>query len=609
MECIKGVNRSASAAFAPDGPYLAAGTMAGAVDLSFSSSANLNIFQLDFASDDTSFIQTGSAPISERFNRLTWGKPLADTEEYSLGVIAGGLVDGNIGLWNPKNLIHSSANENALIGNLSRHKEPFKTQGTVRGVEFIAQTPNLQASGADEGEICIWDITKPAEPTHFPPLKGRGSATQASTSFNGTTAVWDLKKQKPVISFTDSTRMPFSVLQWNPDVVTQLIVASDDDNSPALRLWDMRNIMSPVREFVGHTKGVIAMAWCPIDSSYLLTCAKDNRTICWDVNTGEIVSELPTGTHWNFDVHWYPKIPGVISASSFDGKIGVYNIEGCGRYGVGETDFGTVPLRPPKWYKRKAGVSFGFGGKLVSFHLTEAPTGSSVVYVYNIVTEDYLLSRSSDFEAVIKDGGERSSLRLFCEKKSHESKSEDERERWEFLKIMLEDDGTARTKLFSHLGFSPPPEEKDAQQSDTSDQGNALADNGATANGENRTIKESSIYPTDNGEDFFNNLPSPKADIPSSPAGIGFVSDVPGLAAEESQEGENGTEEGADPSFADAVQRALVVGYYKELLINAYLLVEWLMPWLLPMLVAFPCGRVRVINILRNLMSPLQHYT
>lgn len=41
----------------------------------------------------------------------------------------------------------------------------------------------------------------------------------------------------------------------------------------------------------------------------------------------QIVSELPAGTNWNFDVHWYPKCPGVISASSFDGKIGIYNIE------------------------------------------------------------------------------------------------------------------------------------------------------------------------------------------------------------------------------------------------------------------------------------------
>lgn len=34
--------------------------------------------------------------------------------------------------------------------------------------------------------------------------------------------------------------------------------------------------------------GVIAMSWCPFDSNYLLTCAKDNRTICWDTVTGEV---------------------------------------------------------------------------------------------------------------------------------------------------------------------------------------------------------------------------------------------------------------------------------------------------------------------------------
>ena len=37
-----------------------------------------------------------------------------------------------------------------------------------------------------------------------------------------------------------------------------------------------------------HSSGVIAMSWCPSDSSYLLTCAKDNRTICWDIVSGEV---------------------------------------------------------------------------------------------------------------------------------------------------------------------------------------------------------------------------------------------------------------------------------------------------------------------------------
>lgn len=38
-------------------------------------------------------------------------------------------------------------------------------------------------------------------------------------------------------SFTDPTsRRRCSALQWNPDVATQLIVASDDDRSPSLQV-------------------------------------------------------------------------------------------------------------------------------------------------------------------------------------------------------------------------------------------------------------------------------------------------------------------------------------------------------------------------------------
>jgi protein transport protein SEC31 len=44
------------------------------------------------------------------------------------------------------------------------------------------------------------------------------------------------------------------------------------------------------------------MAWCPQDASLLLSSAKDNRTICWDVTSGDIVCELPESKNWNFDV-------------------------------------------------------------------------------------------------------------------------------------------------------------------------------------------------------------------------------------------------------------------------------------------------------------------
>ncbi|KAM7263922.1 hypothetical protein ACFE04_001605 [Oxalis oulophora] len=581
MAAIKAVNRSASVALSPEGPYMAAGTMAGAVDLSFSSSASIEIFKLDFQSDGQDLPVVGESPSSERFNRLAWGKRSGSLEEFSLGLIAGGLVDGSIDLWNPLSLIRSEGSEKALVAHLARDKGP------VRGLEFNPIAPNLLASGADDGEICIWDLASPAEPSHFPPLRGTGAASQgeisylswnrkvqhilASASYNGTTVVWDLKKQKPVLHFSDSVRRRCSVLQWHPDIATQLITASDDDTAPSLKLWDMRHMLTPVKEFVGHTKGVISMSWCQSDSSYLLTCAKDNRTICWDTVTAEIVCELPSGTNWNFDVHWYPKIPGVISASSFDGKIGIYNIEACSRYVGGEDSFGTAhkaPLRAPKWYKRPVGASFGFGGKLVSFcPLLKSPGASpsaeaSEISVHSLVTEDNLVKRSSEFEAAVQNG-DRSSLRVLCEQKSHEAESDEDRQTWGFLKVMFEDDGTARSKLITHLGFSlPPPEEKPAEQNDLSREVSSLSlEDTVTDKVDN---EPDNIFATDNGEDFFNNLPSPKTDTPMSNAGDSkFVVENSVSQEVEHHEADGVEEESSDATFDDAVQRALVVGDYK----------------------------------------------
>ena len=32
----------------------------------------------------------------------------------------------------------------------------------------------------------------------------------------------------------------------------------------------------------GHTRGILAMSWCPFDPGMLLTCGKDDRTLCWN---------------------------------------------------------------------------------------------------------------------------------------------------------------------------------------------------------------------------------------------------------------------------------------------------------------------------------------
>ena len=432
--------------------------MAGAIDLSFSTTACLEIFSTDYADGEFEMPTRGKAvPSTERFHRLVWGRGAA-SEETRLGLIAGGLVDGTVNVYNPAKIV-DGAQSGAIITKLAKH------QGAVRGLDFNTFSPNLLASGAEDGELCIWDLANPNKPSLYPALKstsGGPSAGEvsylawnhkvqhilASSSLNGTTVVWDLKRQRPVISFTDpNSRRRCSALQWNPEVATQLIVASDDDRSCSLQVWDLRNSISPAREFVAHSKGVLAMAWNLQDPSLLLTCGKDNRTLCWDTEAGEVISELPASANWNFDVQWSKTTPGILSTSSFDGKITLHNLQKAGATAQGSadahgvsSDFSelahqqsvgpTMPMkRAPNWLKRPCGATFGFGGKLVAHGATlqGAPATPGAVTVISVKSEttDGLVVKenSSEFEDAVK-GGDTEALIKFCEAKKRMAKGE-----------------------------------------------------------------------------------------------------------------------------------------------------------------------------------------
>lgn len=142
-------------------------------------------------------------------------------------------------------------------------------------------------------------------------------------------------------------------------------------------------------------------------------------------------------------------------------------------------------------------------------------------------------------------------------------RSEEERETWGFLKVMFEDDGTARTKLLTHLGFNVPSEAKDTVNDDLSQEVNALGLEETAVNSIGQVAtNETNIFSSDNGEDFFNNLPSPKADTPSSTS-VGNFAVAGNVNGSEKIQDDVEVEESSDPSFDDCVQRALVVGDYK----------------------------------------------
>jgi hypothetical protein len=82
-----------------------------------------------------------------------------------------------------------------------------------------SRSPNLLASGGADGELCIWDVGNPLQPSLYPAMKGGSGGPQpeithltwnrkvqhilATCTAAGTVVVWDLKKQRPVISFKD----------------------------------------------------------------------------------------------------------------------------------------------------------------------------------------------------------------------------------------------------------------------------------------------------------------------------------------------------------------------------------------------------------------------
>lgn len=114
----------------------------------------------------------------------------------------------------------------------------------------------------------------------------------------------------------------------------------------------------------------------------------------------------------------------------------------------------------PNWMQRPGGLSFGFGGKLVSVthaeKLAQDPaTGGSVkvkeskISIQQIAMEAESVPQSETFDAAIRSG-DRDQLSEYCTTKKRLSAGEDS-ETWELLGLMFSVD--AKRQLLLHLGF------------------------------------------------------------------------------------------------------------------------------------------------------------
>jgi protein transport protein SEC31 len=164
------------------------------------------------------------------------------------------MEDGGVGFWRASRIIQKASPAECQID--------LKTDahsGPVRGLEVNPVQPFLVASGSVDAQIMLWDLNGLGE--GFAPAANKSSRLEdvtdlawnrkvahilATASSNGYTVVWDLKVRKEVMQLAlPGGRKAVSAIAWDPENPTHLLTATDDDTTPLIYSWDLRNAHAP----------------------------------------------------------------------------------------------------------------------------------------------------------------------------------------------------------------------------------------------------------------------------------------------------------------------------------------------------------------------------
>jgi protein transport protein SEC31 len=379
-----------------------------------------------------------------------------------------------------------------------------KHTGPIQAIQFNPFRPNILASAGAKGELFVHDLDDDsksfrlgkagANPDEYTTLDWNKKVAHilATGSSGGFVTVWDVKGKKENLTLNHFGRKTVSAVSWDPDVPTRLVTAIPTDQNPLVLVWDLRNTNAPEKTLQAHDQGVLSLSWCPQDSDILLSCGKDNRTIAWNPHSGEQLGEFPVVTNWTFQTRFNPANPNLLATASFDGKIAVQTLQNTGATAdqsktakqapEGEDFFAQTHAEPqgasfslkspPKWLKRRAGVAFGFGGKLVRFGMVDS---KSKVTISTFAVDSDISQASEDFDKALETGD----LTSICESKISKAANEEEKADWTVIETLTSDN--PRTKLVEYLGFADQAEEAPAEvkkeANGDADEGSSFFDN------------------------------------------------------------------------------------------------------------------------------------
>ncbi|ODH38272.1 protein transporter SEC31 [Paracoccidioides brasiliensis] len=479
MVRLREIPRTAAFAWSPGSasPLIATGTRAGAVDANFSNETDLELWDLALDTEGGAVELQPAAKISSEsgFHDLAW----TESDDSSRGIIAGALENGSLDLWSADKLLSGARLVDSLVLRASQHSGPVKT------LQFNPRHSNLLATGGSKGELFISDLNNLDQPFRLGNVAARLDDIECldwnkkvphilvTGSSAGFVTVWDVKTKKESLTLNNLGRKAVSAVAWDPEKPTKLVTSIPLETDPLILVWDLRNTNAPERVLRGHESGVLSLSWCAQDPDLLLSSGKDNRTICWNPQTGVQYGEFPVVTNWTFQTRWNPHNPNMFATASFDGRISIQTIQSTradaaaqagASHGqpVDDEDFFakaqsqpqvssfSLP-KPPRWLERPVSVSFGFGGRVISVGLTEPSKPgcrTSRVKVTPFEVDSNISSATEKFEEALKAGD----LRSICESRIQNARSDSDKTDWKVIETLISEN--PRKQVITYLGFS-----------------------------------------------------------------------------------------------------------------------------------------------------------
>jgi len=405
------------------------------IDSSFNSKSAIEILSASPSLGEPRTISSlGNCASRLPLSTLSWGQQTAPTASCPLGLIAGGMEDGTITLWNPYKLITSNTKQ-ALLGEYGKYH-----QHKITAMQFnptVAQHTFLATADAAE-KLFVWDLTAPSRPLAQQPPGGPSSSAGsgypqyatcvawnhnvsyilAVSSCLGQTRIYDLRHKKVALTFESKQRgMDKAVaLSWSPLKARQLAVCYASGEA---EVWDLKQPKSPKLRL--PTQNVLDLSWSTLDKNLLLTAHQGAIGRLWNGNSAALMSEFEFESVDDKDgpqqIEWNNERGGLVAALSTQ-KISIHEMMDCGESYV------------PKWLRRESGAAHAFGGRLVSFGtVKEAASENSkskkekvVVLPPRLTVETMpksqaMMARAMQFRRTLKSLENANELRDFCDAK------------------------------------------------------------------------------------------------------------------------------------------------------------------------------------------------